>query len=786
MICMLVFKDYSMPIVTVYLLILSLLSFSIPGDINAYGISHDKKLAGKSPDFPDSAESDQKLNGKINKNLSIPENSKIKDGESKDGLIKPLPSELTIFTQVNNEGGGKKNPSDFTIQVDGNNPNPSSFPGDSDGTIVKLDQGKYSVSESEQSGYTVGKSASCSGTINPGQTKTCTITNTYNLPPLPSELTIFTQVNNEGGGKKNPSDFTIQVDGNNPNPSSFPGDSDGTIVKLDQGKYSVSESEQSGYTVGKSASCSGTINPGQTKTCTITNTYNSPLLTGTLKVVNKVVNDGGGSKGPSDFTITVNGNDPQPTSFPGSSAGVNVNLKKGSYSVTEVGPSDYNVDYSSACLGKMNPGNEITCTITNVYQPEDQSAQLIVIKDVVNNYNNDDSATKLKPTAFTIKVSGNDPSPRSFPGRSGSGITVTLDPGSYSVTEKGPPGYSTTYSNGCEGKIKAGQAKVCIITNEVNPPQPVIPQQSQLSVIGTISDLTLPYGMAFKSDNNLLYVTNSGILNNMGSISVINTTTDNIDAIIPVGNNPKAVIYNSANDFIYITNSNSGVISIINTTTNLITDTVNIGNFLGTGLSGIEVNPINNTIYVTNSGLNIISLINGTSNTVMGNISQTTGKFFSPDGIAYNYDNGNLYVTNRGSDTVSVVNSTTKTLVKIISTGGIAPSSIIYNPVNNYLYVANTGSDTVSVINGTTNDVVKTISTDARPIGITYNEYDGNVYVTNSINGTVSVIDGLLNTVIDTIDVFGNNNNLTGIVFNSNNENVYVANTNAGSIYILG
>jgi YVTN family beta-propeller protein len=125
-------------------------------------------------------------------------------------------------------------------------------------------------------------------------------------------------------------------------------------------------------------------------------------------------------------------------------------------------------------------------------------------------------------------------------------------------------------------------------------------------------------------------------------------------------------------------------------------------------------------------------------------------------------------------------------LVKIISTGGIAPSSIIYNPVNNYLYVANTGSDTVSVINGTTNDVVKTISTDARPIGITYNEYDGNVYVTNSINGTVSVIDGLLNTVIDTIDVFGNNNNLTGIVFNSNNENVYVANTNAGSIYILG
>ena len=40
-----------MLIVTVSLLILSLLSFSKLGDINAYGISHDKKLAEKFPSF---------------------------------------------------------------------------------------------------------------------------------------------------------------------------------------------------------------------------------------------------------------------------------------------------------------------------------------------------------------------------------------------------------------------------------------------------------------------------------------------------------------------------------------------------------------------------------------------------------------------------------------------------------------------------------------------------------------------------------------------------------------
>ncbi|HJT83692.1 MAG TPA: beta-propeller fold lactonase family protein [Nitrososphaeraceae archaeon] len=664
----------------------------ILASIDVYGISHDIQLPREFPSFTDNEKSDQNLKGNINNNASIPENSKIKDKESKNELIKPLPSELTVVTQVNNEGGGKKNPSDFTIQVDGNNPNPSSFSGDSDGTIVKIDQGKYSVSESGSSGYTVSKSSSCSGTINPGQTKTCTIT------------------------------FT----------------------------------------------------------------YNSPILTGTLKIIKKVVNDEGGSKKPSDFTITVNGKDPQPTSFPGSSAGVTVNLKKGSYSVTETSPSDYNVEYSSSCLGSINPGDKITCTVTNIYQAEDQSAELIVIKDIVNNYNNDESATKLKPSAFTIKVSGNDPSPKSFPGRSGSGITVTLDPGSYSVAEKGPPGYSTNYSNDCEGKIKSGQVRVCIITNEFNPSQPVIPAQPQLSLIGTISGLALPYGMAFKPDNNLLYITNSEASNNNGSISVINTTTNNVNTIMHLGNNPKSIIYNSGNDLIYVSNSNSGEISVINSTTNLITNTINIGNFLGTGLSGIEVNPVNNTIYVTNSGLNIISIINATSNTLIGNISQTIGKFFTPYGIAYNDDNDNLYVTNRGSDTVSVINSTTKTLEKLISTGGIAPSSIIYNPVNNNLYVTNTGSNTVSIINGTTNNVIKTIPTGLQPIGIAYNEYNGNVYTTNSINGTVSIIDGFGNTVVDTIDISGNDNNLAGIVFNSNNENVYVADTSAGSISIIG
>jgi hypothetical protein len=52
-----------------------------------------------------------------------------------------------------------------------------------------------------------------------------------------------------------------------------------------------------------------------------------------LSVVKKVTNNGIGDKRPSDFTITVTGNNPSPSSFSGSSSGISVTLRAGSYKV---------------------------------------------------------------------------------------------------------------------------------------------------------------------------------------------------------------------------------------------------------------------------------------------------------------------------------------------------------------------------------------------------------------------------------------------------------------------
>jgi hypothetical protein len=86
---------------------------------------------------------------------------------------------LIVTKKVNNEGGGSSKPSDFTINVHGNNPSPSSFPGNSSGTIVKLDMGMYSITESGPSDYNSTSSMDCSGAVMSIETLKCNITNTY-------------------------------------------------------------------------------------------------------------------------------------------------------------------------------------------------------------------------------------------------------------------------------------------------------------------------------------------------------------------------------------------------------------------------------------------------------------------------------------------------------------------------------------------------------------------------------------------------------------------------------
>src|SRR5207247_2111531 len=157
----------------------------------------------------------------------------------------------------------------------GSSPSPASFAGDEGGTTVGLNAGSYSVGAGAHTGYADSYSADCTGSIDIGETKTCTVTNDDIQP----KLIVTKHVVNDNGGTATAARFTRSVTGSAATPASFPGaESPGTTVALNAGSYSVGETGPSGYAASNSADCSGSIAIGETKTCTITNNDVQPKL----------------------------------------------------------------------------------------------------------------------------------------------------------------------------------------------------------------------------------------------------------------------------------------------------------------------------------------------------------------------------------------------------------------------------------------------------------------------------------------------------------------------------
>src|SRR5207249_8862845 len=183
-------------------------------------------------------------------------------------------------------------------------------------------------------------SAGCVGTLAAGEQKTCTISN----DDQPAHLLVKKHVVNDSGGTKSDSDFSTTVTGGSPSRTSFSGSENGTPVTLTAGSYAVDEAPAVGYAKTLGSGCTGTLAPGETRTCTITNDDVST----TLRVVKHVVNDNGGTALAGNWMMTVTGNSPSPASFAGSEAGTLVTFNPGSYSVSESGPGGYTATLSAA------------------------------------------------------------------------------------------------------------------------------------------------------------------------------------------------------------------------------------------------------------------------------------------------------------------------------------------------------------------------------------------------------------------------------------------------------
>jgi hypothetical protein len=124
---------------------------------------------------------------------------------------------------------------------------------------------------------------------------------------------------------------------------------------------------------------------------------------------------------------------------------------------------------SDEATGNIIAGQQQTCTITNTLGPAPLPGVLLVNKVCVI------PSSGTCQDSFSIRVTGNNPNPSSFPLSNGNSQAVGLKSGAFTITEDSTPGFTTSFSGDCmqsssnskeaTGTIAAGQHLACTITN---------------------------------------------------------------------------------------------------------------------------------------------------------------------------------------------------------------------------------------------------------------------------------------------------------------------------------
>lgn len=237
------------------------------------------------------------------------------------------------------------------------------------------------------------------------------------------------------------------------------------MIALPAGTYSLTEAIPNGWqiddmtcTLGSSTVSSEpnidmldgiTVGIGRVTTCKVTNSKRAAQL-----IVKKiVVNNNGGTLDSDDFSISVTGNQADPSSFLGTSSGTTVTLMAGAYTVTEVENTGYQASYSADCSGSIAAGESKVCTITN----DDIAPKLTLVKTVKNDNGGTATINDFSPSIDGVTKSWNTP--------------LVVSAGDHTVSETVLDGYKAgAWGGDCsaDGKVslKVGEEKTCTITND--------------------------------------------------------------------------------------------------------------------------------------------------------------------------------------------------------------------------------------------------------------------------------------------------------------------------------
>lgn len=293
-------------------------------------------------------------------------------GETKTCTITNDDQSATLIVKkvLLTDNGGDAVIEDFSYKVNGGDSVFFEADGQNDATV---NAGTYSILEDSVPGYTTTYENCTDVVLSSGGTATCTITNDDIAPTL----TLVKTVVNDNGGTKEVSDFPLFINGS-------PVTSGVAATLLANTLYTASETNLPGYAPsvwGGDCAENGaiTLQPGESKTCTITNDDQFGKI-----IIEKQTNPDGDLQ---SFEFDPSWSETNFTLADGQTLDSGI-LLPGTYSVSELALPGWDLasvtcsDQSAVTAINISAGETVTCTFTN-----EKHGQIIVTK--VNDENGD-------------------------------------------------------------------------------------------------------------------------------------------------------------------------------------------------------------------------------------------------------------------------------------------------------------------------------------------------------------------------------------------------------------